>query len=132
MVVKEASDVLTKTTKPQVIIQTKKLNEDPDPSEKTRCGHSHGGKWMWKLFIVLLLLINMVFSFLAYFNSKEQLRFTIMSNGGIENYQMLQTLYKDPAFQQASTLSIYQLMERIHQTLASVQTQGEENPASIE
>jgi hypothetical protein len=45
-----------------------------------------------------------------------------MSNGGTENYQMLKTLYASPAFQQAATLNIYQLIDQVEQTLASAQT----------
>jgi hypothetical protein len=77
---------------------------------------------------VVLLLLNAIIGFLTYLTTKEQFRFTIMSSGGLENYQMLQNLYASPAFQQASTLSIYQLIERIDQTLASVQEDSTAQP----
>lgn len=48
-----------------------------------------------------------------------------MSNGGLENYQMLQKLYISPAFQQASTLSIYQLINRVEETLVTTQATTE-------
>jgi hypothetical protein len=122
MVVKESSKVITKTTKPKVIIQTKKLNE---PAPSTLSTPSHKGKWIWKAIICLLLIINLSIGFLNYLTSREQLRFTIMSNGGLENYQMLQKLYISPAFQQASTLSIYQLINRVEETLVTTQATTE-------
>lgn len=49
---------------------------------------------------------------------KEQQNFTIMSNGGVENYEMLKSIYSTPEFETASTLSVYQLIDRVNQTLA--------------
>jgi len=125
MATKETSSVLTKTTKPSVIVQTQKVGRASFSEEsafRTFCK----GRWIWKALVILLLLVNAAISFLSYLTVKEHFRFTLMSNGGVENYQMLKVLYASPAFQQASTLSIYQLIERIDQTLASVQSQTEE------
>jgi hypothetical protein len=131
MVVKntETDDVVVKTTKPKVIVQTKSL-DSALPVAATHlpqdpCSHHHKGKGIWKILIILLLGANLIVSILNYRASKEQQDFTMMSNGGRENYQMLKNLYESPAFQQASTLSIYQLVEKVNQTLASAQGKPE-------
>ena len=127
MVTKDTTTVITKTTKPKVIVQTKKLKTSEENTANTSsfC-KPHKYQWIWKLVIILLLITNLIITFMSYLTNREMLRFSVMSNGGIENYQMIQSLYMTPAFQQASTLSIYQLSNRIEETLTSAQLQIEE------
>jgi hypothetical protein len=136
---KTATSTVVKTTKPKVVVQTKNLNE-PLPFTVAKVAdthHHHKGGRIWKILILLVVLANLIVSSCSYQIIKEQQAFTISSNGGAENYQMLKNLYESPSFQQASTLSIYQLVERVDQTLAaaqnqdntSAQNQGEVNPS---
>jgi len=128
----EASQVVTKTTKPKVIIQTKKLHENlEDFSSLSGKKAGRVGSLVFKVVVLLLLLANAVFSFLSYVTTREEFRFTVLSNGGLENYQMLKTLYASPAFQQANTLSIYQLMERVEQTLTATQVSSDTTDPSV-
>jgi hypothetical protein len=115
--------VVARTTKPKVVIQTKKLSDQlPSayfPANET-CGHKcHKGKWVWKVVLLLILLANLGLAYCSYKIIYEQQQFTISSNGGKENYKMLKDIYSTPQFQQASTLSVYQLIERVDQTLAT-------------
>jgi hypothetical protein len=114
--------VVAKTTKPKVVVQTKKLNEPLPhayvPVNEPCCHRPHVGKRIGKVLIIILLLANLFFSYLIYKNVQEQQVFLVNSNGGKENYEMLKNIYSTPEFQQASTMSVYQLVERINQTLA--------------
>lgn len=69
------------------------------------------------------MLANLGLAYYTYTMVSEQQQFVIDSNGGKENYQMLKDIYSTPQFQQASTLSVYQLIERVDQTLASAAAQ---------
>ncbi|MDR2415872.1 MAG: hypothetical protein LBD75_04665 [Candidatus Peribacteria bacterium] len=123
--------VVARTTKPKVVIQTKRLS-DQLPSAYTLapepcCGHKcHKGKWIWKVLLLLVLLANLGLAYCTYKMICEQQQFVINSNGGQENYNMLKDIYATPEFQQASTLSVYQLMERVEQTLTAASQQPAE------
>jgi hypothetical protein len=118
--------VVARTTKPKVVIQTKKLSDQLPPAyfpANETCGHKcHKGRWVWKVILLLILLANLGLAYCTYKMIYEQQQFVISSNGGKENYQMLKDIYSTPQFQQASTLSVYQLIERVDQTLASATT----------
>jgi hypothetical protein len=124
--------VVTKTTQPKVIVQTKSLHEPTSfVTSKVADGCCQGkckGKCIRKLISGLAILIILVLSILGYCKLRdihnlvvEQQTFLINSNGGVENYNTLKQLYATPEFQQASSLSVYQLAERVQQTLQAVQ-----------
>lgn len=126
--------VVARTTKPKVVIQTKKLTEQLPVSHFSTnepCGqkcHNHEGKWVLKVILLLILLVNLGLMYCIYQIVHEQQQFVISSNGGKENYNMLKDIYSTPQFQQASTLSVYQLIERVEQSLNSAAQPAEAQP----
>jgi len=113
---KKAVAVVKKITPPKVIVETRTTHEKI-PTSKTTCKCS--GKMIFKILITLILLCNLVVTILCCKALKQQNNFQILENGGKENHKMLKEIYNTPEFQQASTIGIYQLIERINQTLAT-------------
>jgi hypothetical protein len=78
--------------------------------------------------VFLLVLVNLFFTLWMFWMLRdqqalieEQQAFQVLSNGGLENYQQMKAIYATPEYQQATSIGVYQLMERVNQTLASVQ-----------
>jgi len=111
---KKAVTVTKKITPPKVIVETRTTN----PTHKNTCCKCTGNI-LRKILILLILLCNLVVTILCCKALKQQNHFQILENGGKENHRMLKEVYNTPEFQKASTIGIYQLIERVNQTLST-------------
>ncbi|MDR0281966.1 MAG: hypothetical protein LBI53_01205 [Candidatus Peribacteria bacterium] len=111
---KKAVTVTKKIIPPKVIVETRTTN----PTHKNTCCRCTGNIPR-KILILLILLCNVIVTILCYKALKQQNNFQILENGGKENHRMLKEVYNTPEFQKASTIGIYQLIERINQTLTT-------------
>ncbi|MDR0860350.1 MAG: hypothetical protein LBO09_05250 [Candidatus Peribacteria bacterium] len=115
--------VVAKTTKPKVVVETKSFHPVVEESLPT-CGCYNGKckrawKGLLKLLFALLTIANFVLLCVALSALKNQQNFTLLTNGGAENYETLKAIYNTPEYQSIMTAEIYKMVENINQTVAA-------------
>lgn len=133
--------VVAKTTKPKVIVETKTIRALPTESLSTGCSTTGGccggkckgvGKVVVKLVFALLTIANFVLLCVALSSLKSQQNFTLLSNGGAENYAALKEIYATPEYQSIATSEIYKMVDNITQTIAAAQSADQNTVAPIQ
>ncbi|MDR2541206.1 MAG: hypothetical protein LBD11_05595 [Candidatus Peribacteria bacterium] len=117
--------VVAKTTKPKVVVETKSFQPIVEEALPT-CGCYNGKykrawKAVFKLLFALLMIANFVLLCVALSSLKSQQNFTLLSNGGEENYEALKAIYATPEYQSIATSEIYKMVDSINQTIATTQ-----------
>ncbi|MDR0606969.1 MAG: hypothetical protein LBG52_01140 [Candidatus Peribacteria bacterium] len=117
--------VITKTTKPRVVVERKSLSAvSATPLPTPECCHKSGKK-AWnvglKVFFILLTIANFVLLCGVLSVIKSQQQFQILSNGGKENYEAFKNIYATPEYQSLVTTEVYRMIDNISQTIAENQ-----------
>jgi hypothetical protein len=117
--------VVTKTTKPRVVVETKSLSATPAVSvPMAGCCNGHGKspcKVVCIVLFVLLTIANFVLLCVALSTIRSQQQFQILNSGGKENYETLKSVYNTPEYQSLMTADIYRMIDNINQSVSQNQ-----------
>ncbi|MDR3168233.1 MAG: hypothetical protein LBU27_00255 [Candidatus Peribacteria bacterium] len=117
--------VVTKTTKPRVVVETKSLSTaSAVAAPMAGCCNGHekkGWKAVFKVFFILLTIANFVLLCIALSAIKSQQHFQILNSGGEENYESRKNVYATPEYQSLMTAEIYRVIDNIHQSVTQNQ-----------